>query len=412
MSTKSSARPRIALVAIAAGIAALVAPTAASAGVPDGQVKVMTRNVYLGADLGPALAAPDQGSLAVATTGIYNNVKYTDINARAKLVAKEIAKAKPDLVGLQEIAQYREDTIDEHIDENGDAPGDPLNNVQDGPFTPATTVTYDWRAALMTELKKAKAKYRIVNIQREADIEVPATDRDKRLIIRDMILARKGAGVTTQDEDQGHYDHLLEVAAAGGALNVTVNRGWLFTEANVRGTQFRFLDTHLESFGDNDQPGPQLRAAQAAELVQAGVPVNPQPGPATYQSAGGTVVAVGDFNSDDDTVSGDDPLAYQALTTSANPPSNALTELSDETTGGMSCCFESETIDEDPATALPQIDHHIDKVFTNNAAVTEVETEIVGDTRRVHTESAGFGPRDLWASDHMGVVTTLQFPTP
>ncbi|MGI9020909.1 MAG: endonuclease/exonuclease/phosphatase family protein [Solirubrobacterales bacterium] len=402
---KLFARPRVATVAlIAAGMAAFTVPTLAQAAPPEGRVKVMTRNLYLGASLSPALEAADTAALAFATTGIWNTVQYTDFPQRAKLLAEEIAENKPDLVGLQEVTTYREDVIDEQIDENGPDPGDPLNNVQDGPFTPATAVRYDFLKSLMRELRKDGADYRVVITAREADVEVPATDRDKRLTMRDVILAREGAGVKTNLEDRGRYDNLLEISAAGGALDVTVDRGWAFAEANVRGTKFRFLNTHLEAFGDADQPAGQLRESQAEELI-ASFPPAAKPGPATYQSAGMPVVAVGDFNSDDDTVSGDDQLAYNALTSGPN----ALTERS--TLGGVenSCCFEAVTIDEDPATALDDLDHHIDKVFVTDPDISEVKSKVVGNTKRI--ASAVVSPHMLWPSDHNGVITTLQFPT-
>jgi endonuclease/exonuclease/phosphatase family metal-dependent hydrolase len=397
----TSPRPRaLALVGLVAGVATLLlAPTAASAGTPNGEVKVMTRNVYLGASLTPALEAEDTGQLAQAAFTIYSNVKYTDFPQRAKLLAKEIKKAKPDLVGLQEVAQYREDTIDEGI-----PCGPSCSNLNDGPFTPATTITIDFLKSLNKELEKAGADYRVVDVQREADLEIPSTEGDRRLIMRDVILARNGAGVKTQDGNDGHFENLLEVTV-GGAITVEVDRGWLYTEANVRGTKFRFLNTHLEAFGDEDQPAGELRESQAEELI-ASFPPAGRPGPATYQSAGGPVVAVGDFNSDDDTVFGDDTLAYAALTSGPN----SLTERS--TLGGVenSCCFEDELIEEDPPGALDDLDHHIDKVFVNNLAITEVDSEVVGNVKRI--TSTVVSPHDLWASDHMGVITTLQFPTP
>jgi endonuclease/exonuclease/phosphatase family metal-dependent hydrolase len=400
LSHRKFGRVRLAAIAgIGAGIAAFAIPVAAQAAVPEGRVKVMTRNVYLGASLTPALAAPNTTELAFATTGIYNTVQYTDFPQRAKLLAAEIATNKPDLVGLQEVATYREDTIDEQIPNEQEPGPDDLVNTRDGPFTPATTVTFDFLRSLRKELKKDGAEYRVVIAAREADIEVPSTSNDKRLTMRDVILARKGAGVRTNLEDRAHYDSLLQIAAAGGALNVTVDRGWVSTEANVRGTEFRFLNTHLEAFGDGDQPAGQLRADQASELVEPY-------GPATYLSAGKPVVAVGDFNSDDDTVSGDDQLAYGELTTGPF----ALTERSTMGDVNQSCCFEDERIDDPPATALLELDHHIDKVFVSNPGVTEVGTKVVGNTERILSNVGG--THELWPSDHMGVITKLQFPTP
>ncbi len=114
--------PRAATVAlIAAGLAAFAAPTVAQAAKPEGQVKVMSRNIYLGADLTQAIDAGTPIELAIAAQEIWNDVHSTLPLKRAKLQAKEIAEAKPDLVGLQEVALWRGDFTDE--DANGPGTG-------------------------------------------------------------------------------------------------------------------------------------------------------------------------------------------------------------------------------------------------------------------------------------------------
>ena len=72
---------------------ALLAPVANAAPSDKSRpVKVMTRNLYLGADLTPAIAAQTPLALAQAGTQIWNTVQATDFPARAKLLAKEICR--------------------------------------------------------------------------------------------------------------------------------------------------------------------------------------------------------------------------------------------------------------------------------------------------------------------------------
>jgi endonuclease/exonuclease/phosphatase family metal-dependent hydrolase len=404
--------PRLAaILGLAAGLAALLAAPHAEAA-QEGRVKVMSRNIYLGSDLTGALQAENAQDLAIQAALILQTVDATDFPARAKLLANEIKQNKPDLIGLQEVALWRLDT------NNGETDPNPPNPDPDGPITPATETKYDFLALLLKAMKKKGLDYRVVDKQQEMDIESPlASGGDGRLTMRDVILASndKKANVKTKFEDSANFpmdeDHSLHVNVAG-LLDVTVRRGWQYTEANVRGTKFRFLNTHLEAF-DNGTTGPDqgtIREAQAETLVSP-LSASAPAGPATEQAAGTPVIALGDFNSDDDTVGGDgDILAYNALTVDdANPATQELIELSTGPTAPgaeASCCFSGHGGQDGILSGLlADMDHQVDHVFTTDAEVEPVKTVVVGQDQDV------FDNGGLWPSDHSGLVTTVQFPT-
>ena len=71
------------------------------------KLNVMSRNIYLGADLGPILQAPDVNSAVDAGGEIANQVDATNFPLRAQALAQEILTKNPDLVGLQEVALWR-----------------------------------------------------------------------------------------------------------------------------------------------------------------------------------------------------------------------------------------------------------------------------------------------------------------
>ena len=72
------------------------------------QLTVMTRNLYLGADLTPALQASTVNGAVDAAFQIEQQVHRTKFpSVRAALLANEIKKRKPDVVGLQEAALWR-----------------------------------------------------------------------------------------------------------------------------------------------------------------------------------------------------------------------------------------------------------------------------------------------------------------
>ena len=96
-------------IAAAAAVAALalgVGVTPAEAHAPDRLLRVMTRNLYLGADLGPALRATEESTFLDAVARIYAANRATNFAVRAEAIAEEIRITAPDLVGLQEVSQW------------------------------------------------------------------------------------------------------------------------------------------------------------------------------------------------------------------------------------------------------------------------------------------------------------------
>src|SRR3954464_13799144 len=84
-------------------------------------LKVMTRNVYLGADLIPLAAAPNRAAFEQAAAQRFQTVLGNDFPSRAKALAAEIRKTKPDIIGVQEASIWRRGA----------------DGVKDGPQTPA-----------------------------------------------------------------------------------------------------------------------------------------------------------------------------------------------------------------------------------------------------------------------------------
>ena len=133
---------------IAAALAALVALTGLAA-VPAAEakkkqksvpVKVMTRNIFLGADLSPGLNATTFNEFTAANGAILAEVEATNFPLRAQGLAGEIASKKPDLVGLQEVAWWR----------TNPTPGAPAQGP--GATFTANDTKYDFLALLQEQL--------------------------------------------------------------------------------------------------------------------------------------------------------------------------------------------------------------------------------------------------------------------
>src|SRR5215212_10712825 len=136
--------PRIPLsvVPVLAGAALLVAAPGALAAKQTADVSVMTRNVFLGADLPPLALAKPGADFEQKAGAMLAEVTAGDPVGRMKLVGREIAKAKPDLVGLQEISLWRTG---------------PKNDP-----APATDVRFDFLGTIRKELKARHLAYRVV----------------------------------------------------------------------------------------------------------------------------------------------------------------------------------------------------------------------------------------------------------
>src|SRR3954470_12238411 len=218
---------------IAAAVAALLLVPVAAADAKPAPVTVMTRNLYLGADLGPGMNATSLQGLVDGAGQILNQVDANNFPARAKGLAREILANKPDLVGLQEAALWRTEPCDQ------------------SPIPPkAKTVRYDYIALLLAQLNKGKNLYRVAAVKPEFDFEVWAnTDGNEqtsgpgcpmgseingRLTMRDAILVRKGVKVS--HPRTGTFKTLRQVKPAGAAVNIT--RGWSSVDASVHGHNF------------------------------------------------------------------------------------------------------------------------------------------------------------------------------
>jgi endonuclease/exonuclease/phosphatase family protein len=350
-------------------------------------VKVMTRNIYVGVDVTRPLDAVGdltglEALLAVAheAHAMEETLEQTNFGVRARLLARELAREKPDLVGLQEVAKWRSGPVE--------LPPTGIPN--------ATHVEADYLKILLRALRQAGAPYKAVAVQEEADVEVPSflgnplegtmTDaEDMRVTVSDVVLKRVGSDVSILKSGGNQYDAGLELELAD--VTISFVRGFAWVNAKVDGKKFRFITTHLEAFGS------QIALDQAQELLS---------GPAAGR---GHKIMVGDFNSDplNGMDSGGAPhwAAYRAVR-AAGFFDEWLKWMPAEKgwTSGL-----SETVDDDSPAGF---DHRIDFIFARSGAgkaFPVLNGDTTGDRLRDRDPATG-----LWPSDHAGVVLKLKFP--
>jgi endonuclease/exonuclease/phosphatase family metal-dependent hydrolase len=348
---------------------------------------VMTRNLYLGGDITRPLTAvqgiTDPAAALVAFANANDQLRTivdrTDFPSRSDLLAREIGRSKPDLVGLQEVALWRSGPL--QLDQVGTAN--------------AATVDYDFLAILLADLAARHQRYEAVQVQQESDVEGPAfrgvpgqpgfaDPRDVRLTMRDVILRRVRSDVRVDAVGGGNYAARLDVPLGGATFSFI--RGYGFADVRLGHQRLRFVNTHLESQLSG------LALAQAGELLAGPAAVRDRP-----------LVVVCDCNSDplDQSTKPGDPTPHSApydLITGAGGLTDEWLRFApaqDGFTSGL-----SELVN-DPDTS--GIDHRIDMVFARRADGSGMRADhgrITGLDRRT---DAG-----LWASDHAGVVLRLR----
>ena len=322
----------------------------------DRGLKVMTYNMYLGAELGEIFTAQSPQEVLLEVGEAYTDMLAGNVPERIAAIADQIEDGGPVVVGLQEVALWRVG-----------APFDPA---------PATNVTYDFLEMLLSELESRDLRYAPIAIQTNLDAELPGilgpnAALDIRYTDRVAILARTDlheSEFKLEETDASNFVTNLQVPVLG--QTVTVLRGWTSADVKFRGKPYRFVNTHLESFFDL------VQYAQATELLQ---------GPAATESA---LILAGDFNSDAQAGG----VSYQILTAAGlrdvwseiNPASPGFT---------WALCGEIPSNEMTPTQRLDLILARGPISFSN--------ADVVGEEAGDKTPS-GFRP-----SDHAGVSATV-----
>ncbi|MGI9185901.1 MAG: endonuclease/exonuclease/phosphatase family protein, partial [Gaiellales bacterium] len=241
--------------------------------------KVMTRNLYLGADVSVALKLlPD---MPAAAQFMWDQVTATDFHRRAPQLAAEAARERPDVIGLQEATTWSCSTG----------------------FGGDRRVVFDFTKDFLAATARAGTPYVLASAggttARNAGfalgpipfltrIHDPATfqplfgtdDADCGFQIGDALAVR--ADLAPRVLAAGIYDFPTETTLA--PLILVVPRGYAWADIEVDGTPVRFVTTHLESVWTAGEIPSSAR--QAGELV------------ATLESTTMPLVVMGDLNSD------------------------------------------------------------------------------------------------------------------
>ncbi|GAB5536026.1 MAG: hypothetical protein Rubg2KO_22750 [Rubricoccaceae bacterium] len=326
---------------------------------PTGSVTVMSQNLYLGGDIFAVTTATDANQVPGIVAQIYGDALASDFEERAESIADAIEAASPHLIGLQEVTTYRTQTPSDYVT------GDTSVN--------ASTVTVDFIAILLDALADRGLSYRIASNSPNADVEFPATTDgqtffDVRYSDADVILAR--SDVQTSSAVEASFNQLVTVPVGG--VDQTFVRGYQHVTATIDGFTFTHINTHLEVGG----------AAAIAQQIQAAELIG------VIQGISGPIAFTGDINSAAD---GSTTNSYTQLTGNLTDPGVGT---------GATCCQDSD-IRNASSSLTTRIDFVMHRDFKSAS-----NYDVVLDDPASRVTSNG---ESLWASDHAGVVATLEY---
>jgi endonuclease/exonuclease/phosphatase family metal-dependent hydrolase len=318
-------------------------------------ISVMTRNMYVGADVDAvigALITPDPSDDASALLVAISTLEQTQFPGRATAIAGEIAQARPHVVGLQEVS-----TVDISLPQLG------------------VEVHLDFLPVLLAELAARGLQYevaaRVRNIEAAPFPGVSLIDEDAIVVDRQRVLVH--------ETNAQRFTANLGTVAPG----VVLARGWVSAALTIGERAYTVASAHLES---GEAPGlDQLRAAQAAELAEALAGTAP-------------VIVMGDLND----VPGSQ--MYQVL---AGAGLVDLWAAMHPGTRGYTCCHAA-----DLSNQVSQFDERIDYVFFRDGAASEKVTGRIGLVGETPSDRFRGLTHRLWPSDHAGIVARLNVYRP
>jgi endonuclease/exonuclease/phosphatase family metal-dependent hydrolase len=330
-----------------------------------------------------------QRTIPYVVADVFQTVQDTNFYDRAEAIADEVLKTKPHVIGIQEASTYYIQT-----------PGDFLAGNPDQADSCLSSSFY----TVLNEALEARGLYYVAHEVINADIELPMVDlqsqtglSDVRLVDQDMILVKKP--LESREVAAGNYDTQLELDIGG--TPAAFSRGYLVVDVEIKGNEYRFVNTHLEV---RSEPGSPFRLAQSAQMFEllttiGGLSVDGPP----------QVIMVGDFNSSPEDIPGEAIDPSDGKLKPYVPPYMLATGyfgyldswlLQKRYDDGYTSGFD-EFVSDPTAELTTRIDH----VFLgpNGYKIEKVKSDVVGD------EVKDMTPNGLWPSDHAGVVAKIRF---
>lgn len=259
-------------------VALMLAP-ASVAKAESPQVTVMTRNLYLGADVGVAMELIP--NLSAAAQFMWDQVKATDFNKRAPKLAAEVIAERPDVIGIQEATIW-------YCKKSAWSKRTEVFNFTEQFLAAIKAQGQDYVLASKDGVTALNTGYSIAAIPFVTMVNDPETfqplfGQDKAACgfeIADALVIRGDLSGKVLAVGNTEYEASYTVVPT----IMTIYRGYSWADIEIGNTPVRFVTTHLESLWDeNKVPN---AAKQAQQLIT------------DLKETRNPIVIMGDFNSD------------------------------------------------------------------------------------------------------------------
>jgi len=390
-----------------ASLVCSLALLAASPAHANDEIKVLTQNRYLGAELTPLLAAQSPADFNAALVQIAQQIAANRFVERVQRQAKEIADRAPDVVALQEV--WRFGCVDAL------QPPIPGTGCSDPSIAGAFVDQLEYTLAALEVLGTHYRAVAIVENFNTAAVSpaglpiyingVPAA---LSALDRDVILVREGIDAAPVNF-QG-FDSMICVLPSADGCNyqvalsasspiigtVSLLRGFVAVDVTVNGQAYRIVDTHLEQ-REPDPGNPFSRyfqTAQAAELLGTLLVTTPPER---------RLMVLGDMNSapeDQPVATPGGPIVPPYMQFAGSGYTDSWT-LRPGAVPGQTCCQA-----EDLSNHKSALYERVDFIWSLAAPMKVKQARVVGANVSDKTPPAGKG---IWPSDHGGVAVDLTF---
>lgn len=260
-------------------LVALMLTPASVAKAESPQVTVMTRNLYLGADVGVAMELIP--NLSAAAQFMWDQVKATDFNKRAPKLAAEVIAERPDVIGIQEATIW-------YCKKSAWSKRTEVFNFTEQFLAAIKAQGQDYVLASKDGVTALNTGYSIAAIPFVTMVNDPETfqplfGQDKAACgfeIADALVIRADLSGKVLAVGNTEYEASYTVVPT----IMTIYRGYSWADIKIGNTPVRFVTTHLESLWDeNKVPN---AAKQAQQLIT------------DLKETRNPIVIMGDFNSD------------------------------------------------------------------------------------------------------------------